>query len=80
MALVEIGLALIVPSIIGLVRLFMNHAVLKSKHDSLQNEVDQLKIDIKEQNRETQNHFDKRFEKLENLIEKYFTWTRENQK
>ena len=87
----KIALGLIVPSIIGIIKLYTDHAVLKANHNSLQLELNEakneakedykaLRQEIKDDNKRIEDLFEKRFEKLEKLIESYFTWTKEHQK
>ena len=77
-ALPEIALGLIVPSILGLVKLFMNHAVLKANHDSLQSEVDEMKRNNKDDLKELKAEIKEHFEKMERLVEKLFKYEKDN--
>ena len=90
-ALTKIALGLLIPAILGLVKLYTDHAVLRSKHGALQEELNEtkreyksdlssLRTEISRDNGRMTDMFDKRFEKLEVLIERYFTWSRENEK
>ena len=83
----KIASGLIIPAILGLVKLYGDARVLKSKVEGLQLELNEsksehksditsLRTKIDTEHDRMLNSFDKRFEKLEDLIEKYFTWTK----
>lgn len=87
----KIGLALIVPAIIALVKLYGDYRSLDTKHKSLQNEVSEYKKEAKEDLRmvssdhkadiaDFKKEIADRFTKLESLIEKLFTYDREQER
>ena len=64
--------SLSVPAVAGIIKLYSDHWVLKAEHKSLQYEVNELKNDI----RASDDKLDKRFDKLEALIGKLYTFER----
>lgn len=64
--------SLSVPAVAGIIKLYSDHRVLKAEHKSLQYEVNELKNDI----RASDDKLDKRFDKLEALIGKLYTFER----
>jgi hypothetical protein len=76
----KIGSGLIIPSIIGMVKIYADLKVLKNSHENLNEELQEYK---KQQNESVTNlgdRIDKRMDKLETLIEKLFTYDRDHKK
>jgi uncharacterized coiled-coil protein SlyX len=76
----EIATALVVPSIVAIAKLFIDHAVQKSVVKGLQDELNELKVNVKEENKAHLDAINRRFDKLDILIEKLWTYDRDNAK
>tara|TARA_R110002167_G_scaffold352273_2_gene565180 strand:+ start:17436 stop:17675 length:240 start_codon:yes stop_codon:yes gene_type:complete len=61
-----------IPAIMGMIKLYSDHRVLKAEHKALQYEVNELKTDIKA----SDDKLDKRFDKLELLLGNLYTYER----
>lgn len=70
----EIALGIVVPTIIGLIKIYGDVRVLRADHKSMQSEINEFKINIKD----SDDKLDRRFDKLENLIEKLYIHERNN--
>jgi uncharacterized membrane-anchored protein YhcB (DUF1043 family) len=87
----KIASALIVPIVIGLIKMYGDGREQKQKLKSIQTELHETKSELRADldavrtecqagNDKMTQVFDKRFEKLERLVQDYFTWQRENGK
>jgi len=92
----QIALGLIIPSLMGLVKLYSDHQVIKAKHDGLQSELNEYKkdckadlnaiklenktelagtkLELKNDHQDLIKRIDEKFESMEKLIEKLFTF------
>lgn len=92
----QIALGLIIPSLMGLVKLYSDHQVMKAKHEGLQSEINEhkkdsksdlaslkleiktelagTKIEMKNDHQDLIKRIDEKFESMEKLIEKLFTF------
>jgi hypothetical protein len=75
--LIKITTGMLTISVGAIIKLFIDHAVVKSQHRSLQEEVNELKRNIIRDVDRHEAALDKRFEKLETLIAKEFKMIRE---
>ena len=95
----QIALGLIIPSLMGLVKLYSDHQVIKAKHDGLQSELNEYKkdckadlnaiklenktelagtkLELKNDHQDLIRRIDEKFESMEKLIEKLFSFDRE---
>ena len=95
----QIAFGLIVPALLGLVKLYSDHQVMKAKHEGLQAELNEhkkdsksdlaslkieikteiagTKIEMKSEHQDLMKRIDEKFESMEKLIEKLFTFDRE---
>ena len=84
----KIANALLVPCILGLVKMFSDLRVAQNSHKNLQAEVNEHKRDVKEDLRSLQKEYkleinelkqeiNQRFDKVETLIEKVFLYERD---
>jgi len=95
----QIAFGLIVPALLGLVKLYSDHQVIKAKHEGLQAEMNEhkkdvkadinslkleqktelagTKLELKTDHRDLIKRIDEKFESMEKLIEKLFTFDRE---
>jgi len=74
----KIASGLIIPSIIGIVKLYADFKVLRNSHENLNNELQEYKRHQKEDLDTLGNHIDRRFEKLEHLLEKLWQFERDH--
>jgi hypothetical protein len=83
LVLYKVATGLIIPAILGIIKLYGDTRVLKSKLQSVQVELNEsknehktdiihLRTKIDTKHDKLVSSFDKRFEKLENLVENYF--------
>lgn len=92
----QIAFGLIIPSLIGLVKLYSDHQVIKAKHEGLQAELNEYKkdckadlnaiklenktelagtkLELKNDHQDLIRRIDEKFESMEKLIEKLFTF------
>ena len=70
MTLSSVSLGLVGPVILGMVKLYADHGILKAQHRGLQSEVNELKDGLKS----SDDKLDKRFDKIEALIEKLYLY------
>lgn len=61
---------LVIAAIVGLIKLYGNHTALKARHEALQDEVNELKHDVKTDFNKMQDHLDRRFDKIDSAFEK----------
>ena len=95
----QIAFGLIVPALLGLVKLYSDHQVIKAKHDGLQAELNEYKkdckadlnaiklenktelagtkLELKNDHQDLIRRIDEKFESMEKLIEKLFSFDRE---
>ena len=73
-----ISSSLLVPSIIGLVKLYADVRVLKNEQTNLNAELQEFKTQTNHYVDSLGNRIEKRLDKLENLIEKLFTYDKNN--
>lgn len=74
----KIASGLIIPSIIGIVKLYADFKVLKNSHENLNHELQEYKKHQKEDLDTLGDRIDKRFEKLEHLLEKLWQFERDH--
>jgi len=67
-------IAIGVPALGAIIKLFIDHAVLRSMHMSLQAEVNELKVEVKADTAINLAAIEKRFDKLESLMERFFEY------